>query len=137
MYSSEAIEPRSVRSVIGSANGRSSQRRTSSSNASASSRLFMNAVKDASRSSRTAGDKHEENGIDRTTKRSYSPSKDQSNDDLKTKARKVESESSIDKYRVYETDHSHDKISRIKLERQPGDQGLYNVLQEEHDHSRY
>ncbi|CAG8741439.1 17413_t:CDS:2, partial [Racocetra fulgida] len=79
----------------------------------------------------------EENGIDRTTKRSYSPSKDQSNDDLKTKARKVESESSIDKYRVYETDHSHDTISRIKLERQSGDQGLYNVLQEEHDHSRY
>ncbi|CAG8667608.1 22961_t:CDS:2, partial [Cetraspora pellucida] len=137
MYSSETIEPRSVRSVIGSANGRSSQRKTSSSNTSASSRLFMNAVKDASRSLRTTGEKHEENGTDRTTKRSYSPSQDQPKDDLKTKARKVESESSIDKYRVYETDHSQDKISRIKLERQSGDQGLYNVLQEEHDHSRY
>ncbi|CAG8530950.1 13013_t:CDS:2 [Dentiscutata erythropus] len=137
MYSSETIEPRSVRSVIGSTNGRSSQRRTGSVNASASSRLFMNAVKDANRSSRTTGEKLEENGTDRTTKRSYSPGKDQFNDDPKVKARKVEMESSIDNYRVHETDHSHDKISRIKLERQSGDQGSYNVLQEEHDHSRY
>ncbi|CAG8733835.1 25419_t:CDS:2, partial [Gigaspora rosea] len=137
MYSSETIEPRSVRSVIGSTNGRSSQRRTANVSTSASSRLFMNAVKDASRSSRTTGEKYEENGSDRTSKRSYSPVKDYSKDDPKAKARKVESESSIDKYRIHETDLSHDKISRIKLERQSGDQGSYDVLQEEHDHSRY
>ncbi|RIB00814.1 hypothetical protein C2G38_1098562 [Gigaspora rosea] len=136
MYSSETIEPRSVRSVIGSTNGRSSQR-TANVSTSASSRLFMNAVKDASRSSRTTGEKYEENGSDRTSKRSYSPVKDYSKDDPKAKARKVESESSIDKYRIHETDLSHDKISRIKLERQSGDQGSYDVLQEEHDHSRY
>ncbi|CAG8497056.1 9978_t:CDS:2 [Scutellospora calospora] len=135
MYSSE-IEPQNVRSVIESTNGRSSQRRTGSGNASASSRLFMNAVKDASRGSRGAGEKHEENGTDRITKRAYSPGMDQSKDDLKTKARKVESESRIDKHRVYESDYSHDKTSRIKTERQSGDQGLFNVLQE-HEHSRY
>ncbi|CAG8435350.1 5562_t:CDS:2 [Diversispora eburnea] len=101
MYSSESVESQRVRSV-GSVNGRPSHRRAGSNSSAAASRLFINAVKDASRSSKGT----EENMSDKApyTKRPYSPSIDTFKDDQKTKTRRVENDSNTDMIWSRETD---------------------------------
>ncbi|RHZ47936.1 hypothetical protein Glove_564g33 [Diversispora epigaea] len=101
MYSSESVESQRVRSV-GSVNGRPSQRRAGSNSSAAASRLFINAVKDASRSSKGT----DESMSDKApySKRPYSPSIDTFKDDQKTKTRRVENDSNTDINWSRETD---------------------------------
>ncbi|CAG8748260.1 9269_t:CDS:2, partial [Acaulospora morrowiae] len=133
MYSSESVEPQRIRSVAGNINGRSSQRRTGSG--SATSRLFINAVKDASKSSRGT----EENSSDKAHhgKRPYSPNIDSFKEDQKTKARRVDGDSGIDKSRSHEIDQTHNRSLHIKNEHYSSDHEMYDPLSQDGERGRF
>ncbi|CAB4486818.1 hypothetical protein RhiirA5_349319 [Rhizophagus irregularis] len=139
MYSNESIESQRVKSIVGSVNGKSMQRRTGGNNSPATSRLFMNAVKDASKGVRNLGERTEENISYRSDKghfkRPYSPTMDYNKEDQKTKSRKVENGFEYD--RSFESDRSQDRYSRVGLDRRPSDQGLYMPSPPDYDRNRY
>jgi hypothetical protein len=56
-------------------------------------------------------------------------------EDQKIKSRKVENESEYD--RSFESDHSQDRYSRVRLERRPSDQGLYMPSPPDYERIRY
>ncbi|KAG9285402.1 hypothetical protein G9A89_010877 [Geosiphon pyriformis] len=105
MYHNEPLEQRRVRSVVASVGGRSSQRRSNA--ITTTSRLFMTAVKDASRSARSEGngDRADEYMTKaQLAKRPYSPTSDFRIDDdrFQHKARKIETDSAPEQFRSYE-----------------------------------
>ncbi|CAI2175543.1 1864_t:CDS:10 [Funneliformis geosporum] len=138
MYSNEAMESQRVRSVVGSVNGKSTQRRTGGNNQTATSRLFMNAVKDASKSARHPGERSEENvsyrsdRSERHSKRPYSPTMDYHKEDQKIKSRRVENEVEYDL--LFD---SQDRYSRVGFEHRINDQGLYIPSPPDYERSRY
>ncbi|GES87096.1 nuclear polyadenylated RNA-binding protein NAB2 [Rhizophagus clarus] len=139
MYTNEAIESQRVRSVVGSVNGKPIQRRTGGNNSTATSRLFMNAVKDASKGVRNPGERTEENVSHRSdkghSKRPYSPTMDYNKEDQKIKSRKVENGSEYD--RSFESDRSQDRYLRVGTDRRPSDQGLYMPSPPDYERNRY
>ncbi|CAG8434191.1 1747_t:CDS:10, partial [Ambispora gerdemannii] len=105
MYSNENIEQRRVRSVVSSVGGRTTQRRSGAINTN--SRLFMTAVKDASRSARSEpnGERPDEYlSKAQLAKRPYSPTSDFRIDDdrFQNKTRKIENDSAAEQFRSFE-----------------------------------
>ncbi|CAG8524705.1 5402_t:CDS:10, partial [Ambispora leptoticha] len=106
MYSNEHTEQRRVRSVVSSVGGRTAQRRSGAINTN--SRLFMTAVKDASRSARNEanGERPDEYlSKAQLAKRPYSPTSDFRIDDdrFQNKTRKIENDSGAEQFRSFES----------------------------------